>query len=38
MLTAAFRRFFAGESAGGIALALAAALALLLSNSPWGDA
>ena len=38
MLSTAFKRFFAGESAGGIALALAAALALLLSNSPWGDA
>jgi len=38
MLTQAFRRFFAGESAGGVALALAAALALVLSNSPWGEA
>lgn len=38
MLTAAFRRFFAGESAGGVALALAAAAALLLSNSAWGPA
>jgi Na+:H+ antiporter, NhaA family len=36
MLTAAFRRFLAGESAGGIALALAAAVALVLSNSAWG--
>jgi NhaA family Na+:H+ antiporter len=38
MLTTAFRRFFASESAGGIALALAAAVALLLSNSAWGPA
>ena len=38
MLTTAFRRFFASESAGGIALALAAAAALLLSNSAWGPA
>ncbi len=37
-LTAPFKRFFAGESAGGIALALAAVVALVLSNSPWGDA
>ncbi len=34
MLTAAFRRFFAHESSGGVALALAAAVALVLSNSP----
>ncbi len=33
----ALARFISGESAGGIALALAAVLALLLSNSPWGD-
>jgi NhaA family Na+:H+ antiporter len=32
----AFARFFAGESAGGVALALAAVAALILSNSPWG--
>jgi Na+:H+ antiporter, NhaA family len=32
----ALARFVAGESAGGVALALAALLALLLSNSPWG--
>jgi Na+:H+ antiporter, NhaA family len=37
-LSTAFRRFFAGESAGGITLALAAVVALLLANSPWGDA
>jgi Na+:H+ antiporter, NhaA family len=37
-LTTAFRRFFAGESAGGITLAIAAVVALLLANSPWGDA
>jgi NhaA family Na+:H+ antiporter len=36
MLTTAFRRFFASESAGGIALAMAAAVALILSNSAWG--
>ena len=36
MLTAAFRRFFAAESAGGIVLALATVLALVISNSPWG--
>jgi Na+:H+ antiporter, NhaA family len=35
MLTTAFKRFFASESAGGIMLALAAAIALLLSNSAW---
>lgn len=34
----AFARFFAGESAGGIVLALAAALALVASNSPWREA
>lgn len=38
MLTAAFGRFFASESAGGVALALAAAVALALSNSPWAAA
>lgn len=38
MLTTAFKRFFASESSAGLALAAAAALALLLSNSPWGDA
>jgi Na+:H+ antiporter, NhaA family len=37
-LSTAFRRFFAGESAGGITLAIAAVVALLLANSPWGDA
>lgn len=34
----AFLRFLAGESAGGIVLALAAVLALVVSNSPWRDA
>lgn len=29
------KRFFAGETAGGIVLAAAAVLALLVSNSPW---
>jgi NhaA family Na+:H+ antiporter len=36
MVSAAFRRFFAAESAGGIVLALATVLALLISNSPYG--
>jgi NhaA family Na+:H+ antiporter len=36
VITGALRRFFAAESAGGIVLAVAAVLALLLSNSPWG--
>ncbi len=34
MITAAFRRFFAAESAGGIVLALATIAALAISNSP----
>ncbi len=34
----AFLRFFAHESAGGIVLALAAALALVISNSAWQPA
>ncbi|MGL4190889.1 MAG: Na+/H+ antiporter NhaA [Sphaerotilus sulfidivorans] len=38
MLSRAFARFLAAESAGGIALALAATAALLLANSPWGPA
>lgn len=37
MLTQAFRRFLAGESVAGLALAAAAALALVLANSPWGE-
>ncbi|TAK84650.1 MAG: Na+/H+ antiporter NhaA [Aquabacterium sp.] len=37
-LTPALRRFFAHESAGGIVLALAAVLALVVSNSRWGPA
>jgi len=36
VISSAFRRFFAAESAGGIVLALATALALLVSNSPYG--
>jgi len=36
--TPAFLRFFAHESAGGIVLALAAALALVISNSAWQPA
>ncbi|TDP64098.1 Na+/H+ antiporter NhaA [Roseateles toxinivorans] len=36
-MTAAFKRFFASESAGGIVLALAAVLALIVSNSPWAE-
>ncbi|MEO8151502.1 MAG: Na+/H+ antiporter NhaA [Rhizobacter sp.] len=35
MISTAFRRFFAAESAGGIVLALAAVLALAISNSPF---
>ena len=38
MLTTVVKRFCASESAGGITLAAAALLALLLSNSPWGEA
>ena len=37
-MTPALRRFFAHESAGGIVLAAAAVLALVVSNSPWGPA
>jgi len=36
--TPGFLRFFAHESAGGIVLALAAALALVISNSAWQPA
>lgn len=36
VISAAFRRFFAAESAGGIVLAVATAAALLVSNSPYG--
>ena len=32
------RRFIASESAGGVVLALAAAIALVISNSPWHEA
>lgn len=34
----ALARFFAHESAGGLVLALAALVALVVSNSAWGDA
>lgn len=37
-LTAAGARFFASQSAGGIVLALAALVALIVSNSGWGEA
>ncbi len=37
-MTEGFRKFFASESSGGIVLALAAALALVISNSGWADA
>lgn len=33
----AFMRFFADEAAGGIVLAIAAVLALIVSNSPWRE-
>jgi len=36
VISAAFRRFFAAESAGGIVLALATVLALVISNSSLG--
>lgn len=34
-MTPGLKRFFASESAGGIVLAIAALLALVVSNSPW---
>jgi NhaA family Na+:H+ antiporter len=37
-VTEGFRRFFASESSGGIVLAIAAALALVISNSGWSEA
>ena len=37
-MTEGFRKFFASESSGGIVLALAAVLALVISNSGWADA
>jgi NhaA family Na+:H+ antiporter len=37
-VTEGFRKFFASESSGGIVLAIAAALALVISNSAWSDA
>lgn len=36
-MTPALRRFLASESSGGIVLAVAALMALIVSNSPWGD-
>ena len=36
-MTPGLRRFFASESAGGIVLAMAAVLALIVSNSPWAS-
>ncbi|MDH0865957.1 Na+/H+ antiporter NhaA [Mitsuaria sp. GD03876] len=36
-MTPGLKRFFAGESAGGIVLAIAAVAALILSNSPWRE-
>ena len=36
MVIPALRRFFASETSGGIVLAIAAVLALILSNSAWG--
>ncbi|MBB5393307.1 NhaA family Na+:H+ antiporter [Herbaspirillum sp. SJZ102] len=33
----AFMKFFENEAAGGIVLAIAAVLALVISNSPWRD-
>ena len=38
MISRALQRFFAAESASGIVLALAAVLALWVSNSAWGPA
>lgn len=37
-MTGRLKRFFANPSAGGIVLALAALLALIVSNSPWAAA
>ncbi|WP_374593270.1 Na+/H+ antiporter NhaA [Aquabacterium sp.] len=37
-MTPALRRFLKDESSGGIVLAVAALLALVVSNSPWGAA
>jgi NhaA family Na+:H+ antiporter len=37
VITETLRRFFAAGAAGGIVLAVATVLALLLSNSPWGS-
>lgn len=37
MLTAGFKRFFAGESAGGAVLGVAALAALIICHSPWSE-
>jgi NhaA family Na+:H+ antiporter len=37
-MTEGLRKFFASESSGGVLLAIAAALALIVSNSGWADA
>jgi NhaA family Na+:H+ antiporter len=37
-VTEGFKKFFASESSGGIVLAIAAVLALVVSNSGWSDA
>ncbi|MEP6505113.1 MAG: Na+/H+ antiporter NhaA [Betaproteobacteria bacterium] len=37
-MTEGFRKFFASESSGGIVLAIAAMLALVVSNSGWAEA
>lgn len=37
-MTEGLRKFFTNESSGGIVLAIAALLALIVSNSPWGAA
>lgn len=37
-LSSTFVRFFAGQSAGGMALAVAAVVGLVLANSAWGPA
>jgi NhaA family Na+:H+ antiporter len=36
VITETLRRFFAAGAAGGVVLAIATVLALVLSNSPWG--
>ena len=34
----ALRDFLAGEAAGGVLLILAAAVAMIIANTDWGDA